>query len=73
MAGFTRRDYVAVSDAMRRALNAAKDRHGSTGPEVHAARSALASVALELSEHFARDNPKFDARLFFSACGLLPL
>jgi hypothetical protein len=73
VAGFTRRDYIATAEGIRRALNVVKDQYGSVSTETHAARSALSSVAMEMAEHFARDNPNFDARLFYTACGLLPL
>lgn len=54
----TRRDYIRIARAIRRARNAA---HGD------GARSALDIAAVELMAELADDNPRFDREKFLAA------
>jgi hypothetical protein len=65
----SRKDYVAISDALRAARHVTPD--GEQTTEAGAAfNSGLTVAARRIAEHFAADNPRFDNARFMAACGV---
>ena len=59
----TRKDYVALVGALRRAHKTASDLHGLVG------RCAVDEAAREIAAVLAADNPRFDRDRFAEAYG----
>ncbi|KQR67855.1 hypothetical protein [Rhizobium sp. Leaf341] len=62
----TRKDYVLISKAIKRAV----DQWSGLTPERGDVEAALSDLASDLAGELAADNPRFEANRFLSACGL---
>lgn len=60
---FTRRHYVAIAEAIRRADRKEARKIGASKVLI------IRDVAKELADLFAADNRRFDAAKFLAACG----
>lgn len=64
----TRKDYVLIAAALRRALSAATWAYPPALHDAHRA-AVVRIVAHELAEALATDNPRFDRAKFLAATG----
>lgn len=55
----TRKDYIRIAEAIRAAAEM---------PNMH--RGTVLSLAASVAETLASDNPRFEAKRFFDACGI---
>ncbi len=62
----TRKDYKAIAEIIE--VNTEKHKQQGTGSLL--CDTVRKSIALELADYFATDNPKFDRQKFLNACGL---
>ncbi len=61
----TRKDYVMIADAIRGAINFETEfRNNEIGAD------ALKKLSVALALTLRADNPRFNAEIFFDACGV---
>lgn len=77
----TRKDYVAIAEAFRRAIYSATYTGNSpvsmdaVGPDgvanwKRASQNVTLSLARDIADKMQRDNPRFDRARFLKACGV---
>lgn len=65
----TKKDYAATAEIIRKRLDQAKGMFNRQGRDM--AVTAIRALAKDFAEHYAAENPRFDADKFYNACSIL--
>ena len=69
----SKKDHVAVAATLRRMANDIENGYNAGEGDLHGRDEftyRLRVIARDMAAYFAADNPRFDTRIFFKACGL---
>lgn len=73
MAEWSKRDYLAVSAALRQAYTAALTENATEDDPLVIVRQTIENATYALASMFAKDNQAFEAALFLRNAGILAL